>query len=334
MNTRSFLKGLIYFCLALTPFLAWYVSNQTFFPFITGKNFAFRTLIEIAFAAYVVLAYIEPSYRPKKSVVLYTYTTFLVALLISNILGSNTYLSLFSNYERMEGWFTHLHIFLYFIILYSVYKSEHDWTKIFGWFMVSGIAVITEGLFQLFGQKDFFLTRLLTNNFVTRLNEAYPTHMGGGLRLDSSLGNAAYYGIYTLFFVFISLILAFKVNKWKGKQNYIPMFWVLLGAVMVLGQNLLNSYAVALAASAQTLASNLSSFANFLSLLGWVVIIVSGISFVKALSKNEIGSWPLALFSFVSIVSLVYTQTRGSYVGLVGGIIVAGLIYVFADRER
>src|SRR3989338_9056519 len=33
------------------------------FPFITGKNFAFRIIIEIIFASWILLALLEPKYR-------------------------------------------------------------------------------------------------------------------------------------------------------------------------------------------------------------------------------------------------------------------------------
>src|SRR3989338_7504632 len=41
------------------------------FPFITGKNFAFRIIIEIIFASWILLALLEPKYRPKKTLILW-----------------------------------------------------------------------------------------------------------------------------------------------------------------------------------------------------------------------------------------------------------------------
>src|SRR3989344_5120455 len=40
------------------PFLVLYVSTSLFFPFITGKNFAFRIIIEIILGAWVALAHL------------------------------------------------------------------------------------------------------------------------------------------------------------------------------------------------------------------------------------------------------------------------------------
>ncbi len=43
---NDFLKVVVYGGLFTIPFLTLYVANDYFFPFITGKNFAFRILVE------------------------------------------------------------------------------------------------------------------------------------------------------------------------------------------------------------------------------------------------------------------------------------------------
>ena len=50
--------------LFLLPFTPLVVVDTYFFPFITGKAFYLRTLIEIAFVAWVVLALMDKAYRP------------------------------------------------------------------------------------------------------------------------------------------------------------------------------------------------------------------------------------------------------------------------------
>ena len=80
-----------------------YVSGELFFPFISGKNFAFRILIEIAFAAWLVLAFRNPSYRPRKSWLMWSILFFVAALGVSVILAEDPYKSFWSNFERMEG---------------------------------------------------------------------------------------------------------------------------------------------------------------------------------------------------------------------------------------
>ena len=128
MNTNKFLKWVIYIALAVVPFLAFYVSgfgvgaswNAMLFPYITGKNFAFRIVIEIAAAAWLMLMILNKEYRPKKSFILYAYSAFVFILLLADIFSVNPVRSFFSNYERMEGFISHAHIFLYFLMMISI----------------------------------------------------------------------------------------------------------------------------------------------------------------------------------------------------------------------
>ena len=67
---KDLLKGVMYVSLFAVVLLPWYVENEWFFPFITGKNFYFRILVEIAFASWVLLALYDKQYRPRFSWIL------------------------------------------------------------------------------------------------------------------------------------------------------------------------------------------------------------------------------------------------------------------------
>lgn len=317
MKLSGFLKGVIYASLAVIPMLAWFVSESTFFPYITGKNFAFRFLIEISLVAWVALAILEPAYRPKKSLLFYSYTFFLGIMCLANILGANSYLSFFSNFERSEGWFTHLHLFIYFTILYSVYKTDKDWLKMLGWFVVGNVAVSMQGVFQILGQKDFFLTKIYSSKMVSFINEFYPTASGNNLRLDSTLGNAAYYGIFTLFFAFIAAMLAVKAKNWKGDQGFRSVFMVVGPVFLVLVSKFFNG-----------------SISPFIWLIGMIGLIFGGYNFAKKYSEGGVGSWPFAILAFINAFLLFYTQTRGSYFGLIGGVMVAIVTFMLSREGR
>ncbi|MCX8513849.1 MAG: hypothetical protein ORN26_02395, partial [Candidatus Pacebacteria bacterium] len=103
MSNSPFYKKIIFFLFALVPFLAFYIFDYTFFPYITGRGFAFRLIIEISAILYLILALYDKEYLPRKSKLLSAYFIFIVLLFISNIIGENTYLSFFSGYERLEG---------------------------------------------------------------------------------------------------------------------------------------------------------------------------------------------------------------------------------------
>src|SRR3989338_947814 len=101
-----------------------------YFPFITGKNFVFRILIEILAVFWVWLMLVAPRFRPRISVLTVAYTAFIAILIAATLFSLSPYKSFWSSYERMEGLFGHLHLFLYFLMLGSVFVTSRDW-KIF-----------------------------------------------------------------------------------------------------------------------------------------------------------------------------------------------------------
>lgn len=100
---KDILKWVVIVGLFLVPFLPVYVVNDLFFPFITGKNFAFRIIIEIVFASWILLALYDAQYRPRFSWILAGFASFLVIMAFANALGQYPAQSFWSNFERMEG---------------------------------------------------------------------------------------------------------------------------------------------------------------------------------------------------------------------------------------
>jgi hypothetical protein len=62
---KDILKAVVLGGLFLVPLLTLYVENDYFFPFITGKNFWFRIIIDVTVAAWVFLALYDAKYRPR-----------------------------------------------------------------------------------------------------------------------------------------------------------------------------------------------------------------------------------------------------------------------------
>jgi hypothetical protein len=158
---QYFLKKIIWGCLLVVPFLALYVSDGKtldlinlgtsglYFPFISGKNFIFRLLIEIAFASWVILALHDAKYRLslnwKKSPLLIAYAVFIGVLFVADILGVDPYKSFWSNFERMEGFVGHLHFFAYFVVLSGMIQTLGEWKNLFRVYVVSNVLILLWG---------------------------------------------------------------------------------------------------------------------------------------------------------------------------------------------
>ena len=88
-NTKNVIKYLILGGLFITPFIAFIVLQGTFFPFIVGKGFVFRIIVEIVFGLFVILAFLDKEYRPRFSWITKSVLFFTVAILIADLLGGN-----------------------------------------------------------------------------------------------------------------------------------------------------------------------------------------------------------------------------------------------------
>src|SRR3989344_2000687 len=84
------------FLLPLAPLV---VANSYFFPFITGKAFYLRILIEIAFFAWVVLALLDTNYRPRFSWIGASVVGFVLWMFVADIFALNVSKAFWSNFE-------------------------------------------------------------------------------------------------------------------------------------------------------------------------------------------------------------------------------------------
>ncbi len=192
------------------PFLPLYVESQFYFPFITGKGFAFRILVEIALGAWVLLALMDKEYRPRFSWLLALFGGLVAWMILANSFGVNPLKAFWSNYERMDGWVMLVHVFAFFVVAGSIFAKRKLWDK--WWLTFVGASALTTviALFQLAGLSEI--------------------HQGGA-RVDALFGNAAYLAAYLLFTIAISL---WQASRLKGWARYALIVLAALQAVIVI----------------------------------------------------------------------------------------------------
>ena len=83
------LRFFIYTGLFAIPFIPLVVTKSLFFPFITGKALAFRVIVELIFAAWLILVVRDESYRPKFSWVSGAIIVFLFAVGFADLFAEN-----------------------------------------------------------------------------------------------------------------------------------------------------------------------------------------------------------------------------------------------------
>ena len=241
MKTNDSLRYGILSGLFLTPFISFIVLNDFFFPFITGKAFVFRIIIEIITLLWLLLILRDKSYAPKFSWIFIAVVTFLGVMTLADIFSVNPFKSFWSNFERMEGLITLFHLGAYFIVASSILNTRKLWDRIFQTSIVASFLMGFYGLLQLAG-------KIVINQ--------------GGVRLDGTFGNAAYLAVYMMFHVFLTTYLLMT-------------------------------------------------------------------------RKNSFG---LKFFYYITIVLqvviLYFTATRGAFLGLVGGMILAMALVILFEKER
>lgn len=192
------------------PFIPLIIAHGLFFPFITGKNFTFRIVVEIITAAWLALALVDTRYRPQRSWLLAAFAIFVLVIGVADAFGANAFKSFWSNFERMEGWVTLAHLFAYFTVAISVLKTENIWRRLLQTSLGVSLLVSLYSVLQLIG-------------FIT-INQ-------GGVRVDATFGNATYLAVYLLFHIFIAALI--WGQTWRESTNrLLPS--VLYGGLTVL----------------------------------------------------------------------------------------------------
>ena len=299
---KDILKWVVFGGLFAIPFLTLYVENDYFFPFITGKNFWFRIIVDLTLVAWIGLALYEPKYRPKWSWILGGAGALLTVMFFANLLGEHPRSSFWSNFERMDGYVSLVYTYVYMLILGSVLHTKQEWKILLNTSLVVAVLVMIGGLAQYFG--------------VSSIIDLY--NIGGdGRRLDSTLGNAAYMAVYMLFHIFILLWLFVesKTTEWKILYGaLLPIF------IFVLIETGTRGTAVGLAVGALVTSAYISVFAKQFkefrkfAIGGFLLVTVAIAGFVVFKDSDVIQNQPnLARIANISLDDL---QIRGIIWGM------------------
>lgn len=143
---------------------------------------------------------LDKNYRPKTTFMFWAVTFLIIILGLADLLGINAYNSFWSRFERMEGYLMFLHLFGYFLLLISVFKTKKDWLNFFNLFIIAGLFVGGYGMMQALGLKESI--------------------QGGGERIDGTIGNPTYLAAYLMLISALSLVLFFNAKSKNWKYGY------------------------------------------------------------------------------------------------------------------
>ena len=306
MSLKKIVFGITVLAVFLVPIFPLIVANSLFFPFITGKAIFFRFVVEIAFAGWVILAFMDPKYRPRFTWTSFAVLVFTAVILVADLLGVNPIRSIWSNFERMEGWLTIAHLAgLFFVIsnLFGHYETNKKlWQK---WFVTNlgvGTAVALYGLLQLAN--------------VVSIHQ-------GSTRVDASLGNSAYMAVYMLFMVGISVfILLSQKDRFSlrvmSKDVNLTLYWTYFVVSIIVYAFLSDS------SSINAFFDALKTFAS-----------TNTISFIVGTLVTIIAlAYPYRVLPILFTFLIFQTQTRGTILGLIGGLLLSLAIYALLAEKK
>ncbi len=193
-----FLIKFIFLFTLLTLFFPLVVNANFYFPFVGLKSLVFMAGVEIIFFAWLILILKNKKYRPKINSILLSFSIFLLVLAVSAILGVDFSRSFWSKYERMTGLLMWFHIFAFFLVTSSMFKTKDDWRKIFTVSIFVGLITSVISIAELIGIKGLTVSA-----------------KGG-----ATLGNTSFLGAYLLFNIFLALWMLLENKKWGWKVFY------------------------------------------------------------------------------------------------------------------
>lgn len=327
MNANKILRYSIISGIFLLPFICLIVSDHLFFPFITGKNFTFRIIVEIITALWIILALRDNSYLPKSSRLFQAFAIFVAVIFISDLLSPNVHKSFWSNYERMEGWFTLAHLFALFAVASSV-LTKKVWHSLFH----TGIGV---GIF-------LYVYSVLQLNHELLINQ-------GGVRIDGTFGNATYLAIFMLFLIFFTVLSIFDTKEGSSRgimaSGFVGFGLSVFSPFIRYFSRLLdfNRFNNHFPSAQEKIANNIHFFTGPLGVkIFWLsVLALVIIAFLWFYEKNLSRAWRVAIrngFYILALISEFYvlynTATRGATLGLLGGLFLAAILIAVFEKNQ
>lgn len=207
---RNFCLQVIRVCAYLIVFsvpLLVNVWSQVSFEII--KNVAFRSLVEVM-VVFWIAQYLwslgAPVLKREGSLwdngIFYSGLISCFTILLSTFTALNVHLSFFGSYMRAQGLLTHIHYWLFFLIVVSVFRDIRSLWKLALFAVGGGLVVSVLGIFQMFG---YDYTSLFGVQFTqARLHEAF--------RVLSTMGQPNFLGQYLVMLLPFSLAGIFRFS--------------------------------------------------------------------------------------------------------------------------
>ena len=219
--------------------------TETSFPFIVGKAIFFRFVVEAAFVIWLYLLIQYPVYRLPRSWLLVSLLVYLVVALAASFAGISLTRSLWSTYERMEGWITLGHLTMFALMLASVLRTFHHWQTVLNINILAGLVVGLLGLYEVaggeeqrlsvtFGNPSFLASYVVVNLFIA---SAFLSHYLASFQESGAADTTSWPKALMLFFWVAAICLDLLMLNYSGTRG--ALVGLVVGAGMLLAAGFL-----------------------------------------------------------------------------------------------
>lgn len=213
---ESTLVKILKYGIYATAFVPLVIFKDFISPFHFGKVVVFRSIIDVLFVFYLALVWHNRSYLPGRNLIFWSVGVFTAVFGLTTLTSIQPYDSFWGYLERMGGFWSFLHYFVYFVILTSVFRTKEDWARLIN------VALFVGFLSALYG-------------FFQKTDIAFFVGSGGRGRIFGTTGNAALFAGYELLVSFLALTLFFSKDRISGLGRifYASTFFVASTAILM-----------------------------------------------------------------------------------------------------
>lgn len=205
------------FCVAL-------VTTSTLFPFIVGKYTWFRASVFLGLIFFLLGLlsdpradyYINRIKRLFRSPVVIAVSVFVLMFLLAGFFGVDPHNSFWSNFERGEGGLQMLTLYIFFLLLTTLFDEEKQWSLLLKCSLVVALLMIGYGVLALLKAPGV----------------VGPSALDAGTRFAGSIGNPAYVAVYLIFILFYAFYLLF--TEYREKLKSVGAILIMLSSAIYL----------------------------------------------------------------------------------------------------
>lgn len=289
----TWIKRLISWSVFLLPIT--YIAKSTLYPFISFKTLVIYLFIEIVFFLWLYAFLVKKEVVFRLNVVSGSFLIFIFVVLLSSFFSVDPSLSFWSNFERMNGALTWLHLGALFVVASSVFKDKRDWLEVFWSNSISatiiasiailgsdgfGLMDISKGAGSLIGNTSFAGSYLLISFFLMAYLWIEEYKSRGVLAI-------------MMITIFITPIF-FGARIWNGKNGFFDIF---KNPLLILGQARAASISLYLGMGAMALGGCfVYTKKKFIKQASKILLILTAIVFLSTVVMFFISNSPVRNF--------------------------------------